>query len=150
MCQVFDRSYCMVVGLDHAKKTDLWDVRARTKGAFDASAPLENRSVHYWPCPFGAAKSVAEALIAEATAAGQAAAKSARDQSQRLLYVTLTRAGEQVVLISEAATGGDPPPLDWLVEAGASATFWQGPLSVLLMALPSTASLLIRSGTNPS
>lgn len=116
----------VVVGLDHANRTDLWEVRARTAGAFDAAVPLANRFIHYWPYPFGAAKAVAEAVAAEATEIGQAAAKSALEENQRLLYVTLTRARDQIVLISKAGTGGDPPPLDWLVEAKALETFWPG------------------------
>ncbi len=113
----------VVMGLDHTNRTDLWDVRARTTGAFDAAAPLANRFVHYWVYPFGAAEGVAEALNAEATPAGQVAAKSALEENQRLLYVTLTRARDQVVLVSKA---GEPPPLNWLLEAKASATFWPG------------------------
>lgn len=116
----------VVVGLDHASRTDLWEVRARTEGAFDAAAPLANRFIHHWPYPFGAAKDVAEAVTAEGTAVGQAAAKSAVEENQRLLYVTLTRARDQVVLISKAGTGANPPSLDWLAEAKASASFWPG------------------------
>lgn len=116
----------VVVGLDHAAETDLWDVRAETEGDFDAAAPLANRFVRFWPYPFGAAKGVEQAQTAEATPTGQAAAQSALEENQRLLYVTLTRARDQIVLISKPGKKEEPPPLDWLDEAKASGAFWPG------------------------
>ncbi|MBI0473226.1 MULTISPECIES: UvrD-helicase domain-containing protein [Pectobacterium] len=114
----------IVVGLDHPSRTDLWEVRARTEGVFNASVPLANRFIHFWPYPFGATKSVDEVTVAEATSVGKAAAKSALEENQRLLYVTLTRARDQIVLVSKPGTGAELPPLDWLRESNAIETFW--------------------------
>ena len=116
----------VVVGLDHACRTDLWQVRARTDGAFDASAPLAARFVHHWPYPYGASKSVDEAAVAEASQTGQAMADAALQENRRLLYVSLTRARDQIILVSRPGSSGGEPPLDWLYEAKASNTFWPG------------------------
>lgn len=111
--------------MDHACRTDLWQVRARTDGEFDASTPLANRFVHYWPYPYGASKSD-ESAAAEASATGQAMAGAALEENQRLLYVSLTRARDQIILVSRPGSNGGEPPLDWLNEAKAINTFWPG------------------------
>lgn len=115
----------VVVGLDHAYRTDLWQVRARTDGEFDVSTPLANRFVHYWPYPYGASKSD-ETAAAEASGTGQAMADAALEENRRLLYVSLTRARDQIVLISRPGSNGGEPPLHWLNEAKATNTFWPG------------------------
>ncbi|MEG3061751.1 MAG: UvrD-helicase domain-containing protein [Comamonas sp.] len=115
----------VVVGLDHEYKTDLWQVRARTEGKFDASAPLSNRFVHYWPYPYGASKSD-ESAIAEATGTGQVMANAALEENRRLLYVSLTRARDQIILVSRPGSSTGELPLSWLNEANAAKTFWPG------------------------
>lgn len=113
----------VVVGLDHEHRTDLWSVRARTIGDFDAAAPLANRFIHFWPYPYGAAKAhkVPMAVAAQKTETGDVMGKAALKENIRLLYVTLTRARDQLILISRAK---DDPALDWLQEAGAAGKLW--------------------------
>jgi ATP-dependent helicase/nuclease subunit A len=113
----------VVMGLDHEHRTDLWNVRARTVGEFDAAAPLANRFIHYWPYPYGAARAnnIPMALVAQATAIGKDMDDAALKENIRLLYVTLTRARDQLILVSKAA---DDPPLDWLKEAEATGKLW--------------------------
>lgn len=113
----------VVMGLDHEHRTDLWNVRARTVGDFDAAAPLANRFIHYWPYPYGASKAnkVPMAQVAQETEIGAAMDGAALNENIRLLYVTLTRARDQLILVSKAA---DEPPLDWLQEAGATGKLW--------------------------
>lgn len=113
----------VVVGLDHEHRTDLWNVRARTIGDFDAAAPLANRFIHFWPYPYGAAKAqkVPLALAAQESPTGEVMAKAALKENIRLLYVTLTRARDQLILVSKAASD---PALDWIAEAGAAAKLW--------------------------
>lgn len=125
----------VVMGLDHGHRTDLWNVRARTVGAFDASAPLANRFIHYWPYPYGAAKAadVPAAVEAEATPTGQAMDAAARQENIRLLYVTLTRARDQLIFVSKSA---DEPPLDWLEEADATEKLWTATGQRLLDGVP--------------
>jgi len=113
----------VVMGLDHEHRTDLWSVRARTVGAFDASAPLANRFIHYWPYPYGAADAanVPNAVSAQETVLGRAMDEAARQENIRLLYVTLTRARDQLALVSKSA---DPAPLQWLAEAEGADKLW--------------------------
>lgn len=115
----------VIVGLDHAYRTDLWQVRARTDGEFDVSVPLANRFVHYWPYPYGASESD-ETAAAEATQTGETMAHSALEENCRLLYVSLTRARDQIILVSKPGSNGGRPPLNWLNEANAANTFWPG------------------------
>ncbi|MBD9430009.1 UvrD-helicase domain-containing protein [Achromobacter sp. ACM03] len=112
----------IVIGLDHGYRTDLWSVRSRTIGAFDATAPLANRYIHHWVNPFGAGVQVI--ADAEASETGKLMAEQARAENTRLLYVALTRARDLLALVGGTKAAGDPPPCHWLDEIDAAAKLW--------------------------
>ena len=107
----------VLTGLGVGARTPLWQVRARTNGDFDAQQPLHNRFVHYWPYPYGAAGSPPAALAAEDSELGRAMSQAGRNENLRLLYVSMTRARDTLVLASTTRKNA----LAWLDEVGASA-----------------------------
>lgn len=114
----------LVAGLDHRHWNDLWNVRARTDGEFDAKNPLANRFIHYWPYPFGWVRDVPQAQAAEQSALGQAMDAEAKAENARLLYVSLTRARDLLVLVGDSWEAGRAPGFSWIDGIGARASLW--------------------------
>ena len=84
-------------------KSSIWDaVRAEHQGAFDAQQPLKKRFLRYWPWPYGAQGKVPVADIVEASVAAQPMRTAAVDEHKRLLYVSMTRARDILVLARQA------------------------------------------------
>ncbi|MEX0709388.1 MAG: UvrD-helicase domain-containing protein [Woeseia sp.] len=114
----------IAVDLDANVQSRLWGltVLQREEG-FDMMDPLAGRQLRYWSWPFGkqsAGISVAD-RIAE-SAVGMAARNSAIEEIQRLLYVSLTRARDCLVipLPARKPTGEwlDTLEADWLLPEG--------------------------------
>jgi len=105
-------------GLDQGARSDIWGVRARTNGDFDARQPLLNRFVHCWPKTYGRRKAPQAALNAESSVVGKALIEAGFEENKRLLYVAMTRARDAVILMSAKKTN---PGRKWVDEVGASA-----------------------------
>ncbi len=123
----------LAVDLDSPVKARLWglSVLQREQG-FNIDDPLAGRRLRYWPWPFGmqsAGIPVGEA--AESSAAGNAARASAIEETKRLLYVSLTRARDKVIVPLHAKK----PTGEWLETLGAD---WM---------LPDGESLALPNGT---
>lgn len=116
----------VVAGLHNRHRTDLWSVRARTMGDFDAAKPLANRFIHYWPYPYGRSWDVPAAQGAEQSDIGQAMDRAAAAENTRLLYVTLTRARDMLILVRDTWPNAARPRLDWLDEVGNARTVLWG------------------------
>lgn len=96
-------------------KDSIWDaVRAESLGAFNVNDPLKDRWVRYWPWPYGAQSKVPVADDVEASAAGQAVRAAAIEEHKRLLYVSMTRARDLLVLARQAKK----PDGEWMGTAG--------------------------------
>lgn len=96
-------------------KDRLWSISAESGSAFDVQAPLEGRSIRYWPWPFGAQKKVAVADAIAQTTTAEVFRKMAIEESKRLLYVSMTRARDLLVL----ARSSRKPSGEWLDCLGA-------------------------------
>lgn len=100
-------------------KTSLWSVRAQFSGEFNAHAPLANRAIRYWPYPFGSLKKVALLDEIARQPVGQAFTKRAVEEAQRLLYVSMTRPRDLLVIArSEKSPTGEwinTLSADWLL-----------------------------------
>lgn len=107
----------ILTSLGSEARTALWEVRARTDGAFDPQRPLDNRFVHFWLKTWGKRKQPQAVLDAEASAIGQAMAKDGLAENKRLLYVSMTRARDATVLVSCVRK---QPNRKWVDEIGAS------------------------------
>ncbi len=90
----------VVILTDLAKdiKDRLWSISAQSGTNFEAQNPLSNRFIRYWPWPFGQQKKVAVADAIALTPMADAFRKTAVEESKRLLYVSMTRARDLLVL----------------------------------------------------
>lgn len=88
----------VLAGLDAPTKTAIWSVRARTEGAFNPAAPLDNRFVHCWLKPLGPSAKPPAVQAAEASELAQGMHQQALAEHKRLLYVGLTRARDINIL----------------------------------------------------
>ncbi|MCV2356552.1 UvrD-helicase domain-containing protein [Paucibacter sp. B2R-40] len=81
----------------------LWNsVQASTLGDFEVHDPLGNRYLRYWPWPFGAQKKVAFADDMAQTEIGKRLREAAVNEEKRLLYVSMTRARDLLILARSA------------------------------------------------
>ena len=80
-------------------KDRLWSVSVRSEASFDVQNPLKDRFIRYWPWPFGAQKrfSVADAIAL--TPMADEFRKLEIEESKRLLYVSMTRARDLMILV---------------------------------------------------
>ncbi|SKC99093.1 ATP-dependent exoDNAse (exonuclease V) beta subunit (contains helicase and exonuclease domains) [Burkholderia sp. CF099] len=107
----------ILTSLGTESRSALWDVRARTDGAFDPQRPLDNRFVHFWPKTWGKRKQPQAAVNAEASEIGSTMTRNALAESRRLLYVSMTRARDVNVLVSCIRK---QPNRKWIDEVGSS------------------------------
>lgn len=76
----------------------LWSVSAQSNSAFDPHKPLHDRFIRYWPWPLGKQKAVPLSETFEQTAMGLACRAEAVEEAKRLLYVSMTRARDLLVI----------------------------------------------------
>ncbi|MDO3377180.1 UvrD-helicase domain-containing protein [Geoalkalibacter halelectricus] len=110
--------------LHFLKEGELWEMQMvpRREG-FDLAAPLAGRTLHYWPWPFGKQKTgIAVDDRIAATEAAREIRERQRAEDLRLLYVSITRARDLLVLTRQAKQNSLP----WLDLLGAE---WLTPTS---------------------
>ena len=95
----------------------LWDLNAVSEsGRLDLNEPLAGRRLRYWPWPFGLQKNgIAVAERVEASDWGRASLMRDTEEEKRLLYVSLTRARDLLVLPFAGKKSGGP----WINTLGA-------------------------------
>jgi ATP-dependent exoDNAse (exonuclease V) beta subunit len=94
----------VLTGLSVAPRPRLFrEPIAEASSALDWRNPLANRWIRYWPWPYGGmSANVALADSALASEIGQEAARRAREEDTRLLYVGMTRARDYLVFAPPA------------------------------------------------
>jgi ATP-dependent exoDNAse (exonuclease V) beta subunit len=88
-------------------KDRLWNASMLSRDQLDVSDPLRDRFIHYWPWPFGRQAKVGLAEeVAQSKIAQEFRAKAVREE-KRLLYVSMTRARDLLVLarVAKKQTG---------------------------------------------
>lgn len=100
----------IAMDLESDLKMRLWDLTVLPReSGFNIDAPLADRSLRYWPWPFGRQRSgirVQEKV--QASAVGAEARFAAEEEARRLLYVSLTRARDLVVIaLPQKKPGGE-------------------------------------------
>ncbi|MDH1444030.1 UvrD-helicase domain-containing protein [Pseudomonas sp. GD03721] len=107
----------VVILMDLAKdiKDRLWSIYVESGGLFDAHNPLADRYIRYWPWPFGPQKKVAIADKIADTPLAAGFRQAAVEEAKRLLYVSMTRARDLLVL----ARSSRRPSGEWLDSLGA-------------------------------
>jgi len=97
----------ILMDLENEIKTRLWSVSAMSNGSIDVNDPLKDRYIHYWPWPFGKSNVTSLDHIDNEPIAKQFT-KIARDEEIRLMYVSMTRARDLLILArtkSDTSTG---------------------------------------------
>lgn len=80
-------------------KQSIWDsVRAYSRSDINAAEPLKDRSIRMWPWPFGQQKAVPIRDEVAATPFGIEMKQRATEEAQRLLYVSMTRARDFMII----------------------------------------------------
>nr|WP_191970293.1 UvrD-helicase domain-containing protein [Methylobacterium planeticum] len=99
--------------LESGPRPRLFSPVIEVDGALDWQAPLAGRLIRFWPWPYGA-QSTGVHLDTTATTSviGQRAAREARDEAVRLLYVGATRARDHLVFGRNARPGAWLSTLD--------------------------------------
>ena len=88
----------------------LWSITALSRNGIDINAPLKERFVRYWPWPFGKQGRVGVADDIALTETANKFRAAAIEESKRLLYVSMTRARDLVIL----ARSQRKPSGEWL------------------------------------
>jgi len=100
----------VLTGLHKEPTARLFEPVAEALGELNWEDPLADRWIRFWPWPYGSqSKDVALDEAALNSGLGQLAARRAREEETRLLYVGVTRARDYVVLAPQSK--GD---LKWL------------------------------------
>lgn len=89
----------LLTDLDTSLRDGLWSISARSGEDFDVQNPLKNRFIRYWPWPFGLQKTVPVAETIGQTEVALSFRNAAREEAKRLLYVSMTRARDLMVLV---------------------------------------------------
>jgi ATP-dependent helicase/nuclease subunit A len=77
-------------------------VRAESLGAFDVERPLLERFLRHWPWPYGAQSNEPLTDAVDSSDAGRGIRAAAAEEHRRVLYVSLTRARDVIVLARSA------------------------------------------------
>ncbi|WP_237073449.1 UvrD-helicase domain-containing protein [Prosthecochloris sp. GSB1] len=105
----------VLLDLDSRDRTDISRPMAESPGGIDASAPLSDRFIRFWPSPFGGKEPFGDLEAVARSNVMQEAVEQSRDESARLLYVAMTRARDCLVLGASSKSASFP----WLEQAGA-------------------------------
>lgn len=98
----------VLTGLNADIKDRIWSISAQSRAELDVQDPLANRFIRYWPWPFGKQKKVAitDEIVNKPELGGLR--RSAIEETKRLLYVSMTRARDLLVLARPGkALGGE-------------------------------------------
>lgn len=101
--------------LDYKIRDDLWSISVQSRSPFDAHHPLADRFIRYWPWPFGGQKTVDLAEQLKDTPLGRQFRERACEEAKRLLYVSMTRARDMLVLTRPVRD----PEGEWIGSLGA-------------------------------
>lgn len=105
-------------------KDRLWSITALSRQGIDVNAPLKDRFIRYWPWPFGKQGRVGVADDIALTDTAKAFRAMAIEENKRLLYVSMTRGRDLVILArSQRKLSGewiDTIEAPWLLPAAGS------------------------------
>ena len=91
-------------------KDRLWSITALSRQGIDINAPLNDRFIRFWPWPFGKQGRVGVADDIALTDTAKAFRAMAIEENKRLLYVSMTRGRDLVIL----ARSQRKPTGEWL------------------------------------
>jgi len=98
----------ILTDLDASVRSRLWGVTVNSPRKLDVADPLSDRFIRYWPWPFGKQQKVGVADDIDQGEVAQLFAQAAVEEDKRLLYVSMTRARDLLVLARNAAKPSGP------------------------------------------
>jgi ATP-dependent helicase/nuclease subunit A len=109
----------ILTDLEKPTRSRLWSITTVSDQAFDARQPLLHRYIRYWPWPFARrSNNIAVSDRIDQTELARQFQQSADNEAIRLLYVSMTRARDMLILAhnAKASNGGwlDLLQADWL------------------------------------
>lgn len=129
----------ILADLDNEIRSRLWGISTISPSGVNAVSPLQDRFIRYWPWPFGKQATgiaVKDAIDASETAKRFGAAAVA--EAQRLLYVSMTRPREMLVLALKGKAKQqawlDCLDASWLTDEGESPDEVRSPSGVAIPA----------------
>jgi ATP-dependent helicase/nuclease subunit A len=137
----------VLVDLASDVKDSIWtDVRAESPSSFDVRNPLQDRFLRHWPWPYGAQTKVPVRDVVEASAVGQTMHAASKEEHKRLLYMSMTRARDLVVLARQAKK----PVGEWMDAVGLLGFLPPGDSSVISLTSGQTVPFARRHLTRDS
>lgn len=101
----------ILTDLEKPARSRLWSITTESDQAFEARQPLRDRYIRYWPWPFGKrSKNIAVSDQIDQTALARQFQQNADQEAIRLLYVSMTRARDMLILAHNAKASNS----DWL------------------------------------
>lgn len=88
----------ILTDLEAGVRDRLWGIGAMSTGKVDVHNPLKNRFIRFWPWPFGQKKIVPIAGSISRSDLAIELHKQAVEEEKRLLYVSMTRARDLLIL----------------------------------------------------
>jgi len=120
----------ILTGLESKVRDRLWSISTISRSAVNVQQPLKDRFIRFWPWPFGKMEKV---TIADPIAQSEIAKSfhaSAIEEEKRLLYVSMTRARDLLVI----AHGGKETSESWINTV--SADWLKGEEGAQMLTLP--------------
>ncbi|HPH06883.1 MAG TPA: UvrD-helicase domain-containing protein [Methylotenera sp.] len=121
----------ILTDLEKKIRDRLWSITTISQSAVDVQRPLQNRFVRFWPWPFGKMEKVTIADKIDQSEIAKRFYAAAVDEEKRLLYVSMTRARDLLVL----AHGGKETEVSWIKTIDAD--WLQGEVEATTLELPS-------------
>ncbi len=121
----------ILTDLEKKVRDRLWSTTTISKSAVNVQQPLHDRFIRFWPWPFGKMEKVTIADTIDQSDIAKTFYAAAVDEEKRLLYVSMTRARDLLIL----ARGGKESEESWIKTIGAD--WLQGEDDTIELTLPS-------------
>ena len=121
----------ILTDLEKKVRDRLWSITTISQSEVNVKRPLQDRFIRFWPWPFGKMEKVTVAETIDQSDIAKAYYAAAVDEEKRLLYVSMTRARDLLIL----ARGGKESDESWIKTIGAD--WLQGEEDATKLVLPS-------------
>ncbi|MGZ8983014.1 MAG: UvrD-helicase domain-containing protein [Methylotenera sp.] len=121
----------ILTDLEKKVRDRLWSISTVSQSAVNVQQPLQDRFIRFWPWPFGKMEKVTIAEPINQSEIAKSFHASAIEEDKRLLYVSMTRARDLLIL----ARGSKETDESWIKTVGAD--WLQGEEDATTLSLPS-------------
>jgi len=125
----------ILTGLEKEVRDRLWSISTISQTKVNVQDPLQGRFIRFWPWAFGKMTKVSIAEPIDLSAIAQTFREAAIEEEKRLLYVSMTRARDLLIL----ANGGKQSADSWI--STISADWLRGEEEAQQLTLPNGESI---------